>query len=584
MSYYLSVIKDSPLAFWKLDESSGSIAFDSSGCDNNALYVGGISRVSLPLVRGGGHANKITSVNTIQFDITKDYYGKHSTNSLGVVKTEDNDFSIELWFHPKDISEETRIFADSNGIGLYWNNGNIVFKLENEVIEYTVRDKRKSFYIVATYSPGIIQLYVDAKLVAFKEIQNFNFTNETLSFFSGPSEVSKYFLIDSPAVYRYALSLDKIKMHHRSTVVNEAIQSVASDKGEIFRSTLQHQYDSDKFMYPIQKDWKFFENDDLMYVEESNSLRLKPSSNFGSFIQEIGLVYWKDYVSSKIEWFGGEGINVYVSYDETNWHICSNGSYLPLFHQGSNIPDQQIIFFKVEFSSIDATKYIPEIYYLGIYFYEKKKLYSHNGNSYIETSSPNSGSNWDIDLSNREESILARHYDDGIRSMGAGFFIDTVNEVFNIEMFVTPKSLSSGYLFYNKTDGVEYSLSWEPNGDLIKSNISNLYINGQDISSQTNIYSYIEIDEPNYILIKLSDSISGKIWINTKSENNVRSGSLDNNIYKYISIYEEEEIDHTIHYNTYIGRHYGEVLDSGFTVSELEPESYPYDWVIVNNA
>ena len=40
MSYYLSVIKDHPSGFWKLDESSGFTAYDSSGCGNNGTYLG----------------------------------------------------------------------------------------------------------------------------------------------------------------------------------------------------------------------------------------------------------------------------------------------------------------------------------------------------------------------------------------------------------------------------------------------------------------------------------------------------------------------------------------------------------------
>ncbi len=40
MSYQLKVIKDYPIGFWPLDESSGSTATDISGCGNNATYVG----------------------------------------------------------------------------------------------------------------------------------------------------------------------------------------------------------------------------------------------------------------------------------------------------------------------------------------------------------------------------------------------------------------------------------------------------------------------------------------------------------------------------------------------------------------
>jgi hypothetical protein len=42
MSYYLAVVKDSPLAFWKMDESSGSVVFDSSGNGNADWRIQGL--------------------------------------------------------------------------------------------------------------------------------------------------------------------------------------------------------------------------------------------------------------------------------------------------------------------------------------------------------------------------------------------------------------------------------------------------------------------------------------------------------------------------------------------------------------
>ncbi|MGA1049117.1 MAG: hypothetical protein ACO3UU_14000, partial [Minisyncoccia bacterium] len=139
-------------------------------------------------------------------------------------------------------------------------------------------------------------------------------------------------------------------------------------------------------------------------------------------------------------------------------------------------------------------------------------------------------------------------------------------------------------------------LSWASNGTITKSNISNLYINGQDISSATNISSYLNIDEPNYILIKTSANISGQIWFNTKSENNVRSGSLANNIYNLICLYESSSINHLTNYNFYIGNEKISVSDSGITITEFSAPTnasegggisrsitHDYDWQLLNN-
>jgi hypothetical protein len=76
MSYQLKVIKDYPIGFWTLDESSGTTASDISGCGNNATYVGSPASNMLPLVSGGGIRNsyyKYCIHNCT--NITKDYYG-----------------------------------------------------------------------------------------------------------------------------------------------------------------------------------------------------------------------------------------------------------------------------------------------------------------------------------------------------------------------------------------------------------------------------------------------------------------------------------------------------------------------------
>lgn len=587
MSYYSAVLKDSPVGFWKLDESSGSIAYDSSGCGNSATYSGSINLVDVPLVPNGAHCNKITSTNTISFPITKDFSGQVGVGGFGIEKTEDNDFSLEVWFHPKNITTLTPIFADQDGVGIYWEKGNIVFKLENERLDYGVPYRDKAFHVVAVYELDSIKLYIDSELVASKYIGQITFTNESLVIESGPSNSSEYFLIDAPAIYRYALNINKIKSHYQHIPTNTSVQIVKSNFGQLFKSTLQHQEPPDQFSWPADKPFTFYENDNIGFRRETNSLYLKGDSGT-YFLSSIFPVGYKNYVSSKIEWFGTEGISIYSSldYDDENtvWQECTNGSVIPGIELGETFLNEKLIYFKVVFETDDINTHVPEIYYMGVYLYENKKLFSHNGRSFISVSEPSSGSNWDVDFSNREYQIISRNYDNGIRSLGSGFYLDTVDSIRSVEMFVVPNSLSSGYLFYNKTSGQEYSLSWAAGGAISKSNISGLYINGQDISSATNISQYINIGEPNYVMIKTPSAITGQIWFNTKSDNNVRSGSLPNNLYNIIAIYEDPNINHLTNYNFYIGDEVVVVDDSAFTLTDMSPKAYDFDWVVLDNA
>jgi hypothetical protein len=585
MSYYLSVLKDSPSGFWKLDESFGSIAYDSSGCGNNGAYIGTISNTPMPIVSGGSHSTKITDTNYLQFEISKNFWGIDVSGGFGTTKTSDNDFSLEVWFHPKNLTNLTPILADTSGIGIYWDNGNILFKLENEEIYYSVPNPQRVLHVVAVYSVNSISLYLNGELVKSKSVSRINFTNESLSFNCGPAETNKYFIIDAPAIYRYSLNLNSIINHYNNFISNTESNIVLPDSGEIFKASEKHQNINTTVSFPAQLDWQYHIDDNILYRESTNSLYLSPSSTQGQFIKVISFPLWKNYVSSKIEWLSSNGVSIDVSVDGENgaWQACENGKALPGFSQGSNFSNNKVLYFRVTFESSDSNKYVPELYYMKIHFYDEKILFAHGGGSKISVSQPNSGSSWEISISNSNTNILLRESDNGIITSDSAFYVDTLKDIQSLEMIFSPKSLSSGYLFYNKTGGTESYISWSANGTITKSNISGLYINGQDITSETNIEEHLYIDEPNYILIKTSSEITGEIWLNGKQDGGNRSGVLDDNMYQNIAIYESSSIDHLKHYNLYIGKDIIEANDSVIEITEEAVKTYSRDRVLLNN-
>jgi hypothetical protein len=192
MSYYLSTIKDSPTGLWKLDETSGTIAYDISGCGNNGSYVGGIEISGMPIVSGGRHSNKIDSTKSIQFVISKDFSGTNGTGGFATPSTYDNDFTLEAWIHPKTLTSLTPLFADIDGVGLYWQNGNVVFKLESERLDYSVPNPNRVIHVVGVYSVNSMSLYVDGYLVASKAI-SISFTNPSITLSSGPTTAGEHF-------------------------------------------------------------------------------------------------------------------------------------------------------------------------------------------------------------------------------------------------------------------------------------------------------------------------------------------------------------------------------------------------------
>jgi len=584
MSYYLSAIKDSPIGLWKLDEQSGSVAYDASGCGNDASYVGQIVKAGMPIVSGGGHTNKIDSSNYIQFTISKDFSATTGTGGFATLDTSDNDFTLEAWIHPKTITSLTPILADSSGIGLYWDKGNAVFKLENERIDYSVPNPNKVLHLVGIYSVNSMSLYVDGVLVASKSI-SVKFTNAGVTLSSGPCAAGESFIIDCPAIYRYSLSQRSILSHYNNLFLNNDEQVSVPDLGELFRVSERYQDVETKYVYPAQVSWDtlIYDNDALSYSKSNNSIYLNSGFTSGEFVEDMVLNITKGYVSSKIDWVASSGVSVYVSESSENgpWVLCTNGSSIPGFTQGSAFSSSKVLYFKVLFESIDSDVYIPELYSLKIYFYSEKKMFAHNGGGFLATSQPTIGSIWDIDIANEPYGVRLRSSTNGIRPKSSAFFINSLNENRNIEMIFTPKSLSSGHLVFNKTGSVETALSWAAGGVITKSNISNIYINGQDASSATNISSYLYIDEPNYILIKTSSAISGEIWFNGKHLLGVRSGVLDDNLYQNIALYTNPSISHQEHYDLYTGKPASIAQGSSMAMTEESVSTYSRDRVVL---
>jgi hypothetical protein len=582
MSYYLDVIKDSPIGFWKLDEPSGSIAYDISGCGNHGSYIGQIVKLGMPIVTGGDHSNKIDSSNYIQFTISKDFSGTTGTGGFATSDTYDNGFSLEAWMHPKTLTSLTPILADSAGIGLYWDNGNIVFKLESERIDYSVQNPNRVLHLVGIYSIGSMSLYVDGVLVKTKLLSS-KFTNTSVTLVSGPASVGEYFLIDSPAVYRYPLSSEVIQSHYKHLFLNNDEQISIPDFGQLFLVSDRYYQPQTQYSYPEMESWKSlsYDNDNVSWNQKDNSVYLS-SGTYGEIIEDLVLDITEPYISSKIEWVATTGVSVYVSDISSSgpWTICTNGSSIPGFTQGSSFSSKKVLYFKIQFSSSNFNVYTPELYSLKISFYTEKKLYAHNGGNTISVSQPTTGSTWDIDLSRNNYPVRSRNYHNGVRPKSSAFFVKLVESAKSLEMIFTPKSLSSGHLVFNKTDLVETALSWAAGGLISKSNISDIYINGQNASSATNISSYLYIDEPNYIFITFTSLVSGELWLNGKQILGVRSGVLDNNLYQNIALYSSSTISPTEHYNLYIGKPASTAADSSLLITEEAVSTYSRDRVV----
>ncbi len=278
-------MNDSPIGFWPLDELSGTTATDVSGCGNSGTYTGTISTGLIPLVSGGANGSLITNTKYVTLPVTKDYYGSTADGGFADSNSSDNAFSLETWIYPKITTTGlTTIFADStNNVGIFYEKGNIVFKLEAERLDYTLPNISQSHHIVATYSITEMSLYVDGKFAASKSLTNYKFTSSTITLKLGPTgNASDSFIVDAPAVYRYALGLDKILEHYNYSGTTSPLQVSYPDNGtlfEIYDDSVSKQFN---FAYPANKPLEIFASEDLTYNLEEKCLEINKTASAAS--------------------------------------------------------------------------------------------------------------------------------------------------------------------------------------------------------------------------------------------------------------------------------------------------------------
>ena len=585
MSYQLKVIKDNPIGFWLLDETSGSTAADYSGCGNNGTYSGGITNNLLPLIPGGTQGTLITNTKSVSFPVTKDYYGSTAGGGIADKYSTDNDFSLEVWFYPNiTTTNETAIFADTtNNIGLYYNKGNIVFKIGGQEITYTIPYTKKALYIVAVYTVNNLKLYCDGFIVNSKTLtDDISLTNSFTTFSAGPTQnASDKFIIDVPAVYRYSLSQEQIYNHFVFGQPINVSQVAVPEEGIFFALNNQNIKKAYFYSYPINKSWDQFVNSDIYYNQIDKSISILPTDTataktviFTDYLTvptNIGLTY------SKIEWDGEYGITVESSVDGSTYTSCENGKSLPQYQYGS-FNSTGNIYLRFTLNTNDASKYIPKLKTLTISFYKTDKLYSDNfGDSLTNL-------NGQYFLGEKNYNILSRDYRNGLRCLqNKGFTLTTSQLINTVEFFYTPLNLNTSGLI-SSISGTSYyasNYSWNGSGVISKTNVSAIYINGVDKTSATNISSIFLAGEMYHIVIVYSSPISADLKFNYSA-----SGSSEA-IYKNICLYKTAFTSNQAlnHFNLYVQKAAEKILDSStITVTEQEPFIYNNEWVLVQSS
>lgn len=584
MSYKLKVIKDYPIGFWMLDETSGTTALDSSGCDNNGTYTGGVTTGLLPLVQGGVSGTTISTTKSISFPITKDYTGQVSTGNIADKNSLDNDFSIEAWFYPKiTTSNKTTIFGNStNKVGIFFENGDIIFSFGNKDVRYTLPYISKSHHVVGVYNNSTLSIYHDGYLRKSISIipSTLGIIHSGITLSSGPSaNASDSFIVDAPAVYRYALSPKQILEHFIDSNIISGIQIANPDQGVYYYLSDENIRSEFRYSYPASKPWQNFVSDKIFYDTAEESISLKENTAGGSvtetFTDYITIPTNIGLTSSKVEWSGTSGITIETSLDGITYSTCTNGLAIPQYTL-SSFSTTGKLYIRITLSSSDVSKQIPKLKYLYFNFYKSKDLYAENFGDKLT---------YEVDeyhLGSNRTSILSRDYRNGLRcNTGGGFKITTTYAVRTIEFFYTPSALTNSALVSSVLSGsyAASNYSWNNAGSISRTNVSAIYVNGVSVTSQTSISNVFAAGETYHVVIVYTASIGNVIKFNYDPSGS--TASLYQNLALYQTAFDASKA--LEHYNLYINRTIVADNTSSFTLTENTPAAYNNDWTVIQS-
>jgi hypothetical protein len=214
--YGSKVLGDGPVAYWRLDETSGTTAHDVTGHGHDATYA-----ASCSLGVGGA-----------LLDDTDPAAGFDGMTSTVTAPPTDLDFagtapfSVEGWvnvahatngFHHV-INHETQS-GNREGYALFiQNSGNLAFErfvaAQDTAIAGPVASANEWNYVVGTYDGGTLRLYVNATMAA--QAGDTRARNPLADdFYIGAGETVKFLggVIDEVAVYDKALTQEQITAH-----------------------------------------------------------------------------------------------------------------------------------------------------------------------------------------------------------------------------------------------------------------------------------------------------------------------------------------------------------------------------------
>jgi hypothetical protein len=216
-TYSATVLADHPVAYWRMDETTGNTMADATSNANNGHYAGVYTLGQPGAIAGGGSA-------AVAFDGQSGAASVLNSPSLQV-----NTVTIEVWIKKRTDSEYGVYVAKNvqpgGGAGSGWfqllnshHNGQLEFRVTSDGAPAVVSTSRLAlntwYYVVATYDGATAKLYVNGKLDATLKVTAVpKQTSDPLFIGRRMDGLFNDATLAEVAIYSVALSADRITAH-----------------------------------------------------------------------------------------------------------------------------------------------------------------------------------------------------------------------------------------------------------------------------------------------------------------------------------------------------------------------------------
>lgn len=212
--YRAAVLADGAVGYWRLGETSGTVAVDEIGAAHNGTYEGSPTLNSASLL--AGDANPSVSFALNQRVVIP------NTTTIALV----SDFSVECWVKTTTITGDRLVFGSyqgisdtGHGIGLYLDNVFVAFDgISSMIVAAPGVFNGQPHHLVATYtgsSPNITgRLYIDGALAGSSASRSVS-APATLAVGDYTHQLGNYIGgADECAIYPTVLSAAQILNHY----------------------------------------------------------------------------------------------------------------------------------------------------------------------------------------------------------------------------------------------------------------------------------------------------------------------------------------------------------------------------------